>query len=558
VYDILSGMTNGIKALKEELERLDVGSGHATVDGDLVRELAELRDRVDAKLAEAFGGFVAHGGHQVEGWRSPAGWAAANLPVTRERAGAMAKQADRLRAWPILAGLWFDGHLNGGQVDTVVARVGRAHTHLYGEHDHAVSPLLVGLSVLDTKMVVADWDRKADAVTSVDPTTVTSDEVDARLDLSRVGDRGRVDGDLDPDTTATVEKALEVFSRPLDDGSGLTAAQRRAEALGRVARFALDHRARGRRRPARQHPHVDVVIELRDLYADLCAGLGIRTADDLERFLEWRPTSTIEEALIRAAFDHASGRARTRDGHALTPTAVATVFGTGTLLSRLLLADGRVLDQGRDVRFVQDNLRDAMLARDLGCRFPGCDAPVAWIDGHHLRSWRQGGATSLDNAAALCSSHHGVVHSAGWALAAADDGTLSFHRPDGTTLTSPPPRPARPAGLPLPRPGGTACRPVPPPEPHTGADRDHPPPTRSDETCGTSDDGQAPWVVTLDDPDEGLPVEGHLGHHRFHIDWDTRTPAERRADRAGMHRRLADLTRREPPTPPSAPLTEAA
>jgi len=45
------------------------------------------------------------------------------------------------------------------------------------------------------------------------------------------------------------------------------------------------------------------------------------------------------------------------------------------------------------------------MLRDKHCRFPGCDRPVAWADGHHLRHWIDGGPTAMWNVWLLCAGH---------------------------------------------------------------------------------------------------------------------------------------------------------
>jgi hypothetical protein len=101
---------------------------------------------------------------------------------------------------------------------------------------------------------------------------------------------------------------------------------------------------------------------------------------------------------------------------------------------RILLdpTTGRPLDVGRSHRLVPHWIRKALHARDHGCRFPGCHAPVAWADAHHLTHWADGGATDLDNLILLCRYHHGLVHEAGWQIhynPVTNDVTAT--RPDG-------------------------------------------------------------------------------------------------------------------------------
>ena len=486
-------------------------------DGALIGELARASDRIEAKLVEALAGFLRTGTHDAEGWPSPVSWVKAHLPVTDAQAVGLVTRARRVNDWPVLAGSWFAGDLSAAQFETVVRAVGRDHVEVYAAHDSEVSPMLVGLSVADTRVAIRHWVARAEAVT--DPHASEAREVEANLHLSRtMGDRGRLDADLDPDTTAITEAALRVFERDDRDGEFRTLSQRRADALRDLCRFGLDHHARRGRR-SRQHPHLAVVIELPDLYRAVLWGCGVRTAEDLDAFLEWRAVSAVEEALIRHAFAHGSGQARTVDGHPLTPNAVTELFGAGTTMERLLTADGRILEHGRAIRLATDSLRDAMVIRDRGCRFPGCDSPAAWIDAHHVHQWDSGGPTDLDNLMALCAGHHGVVHRRQWSMAVRPDGTAVFTRPDGTTLASPPPAvtQARPTPAPLraPEPVESRLASTGPPGPATRpltvttVDRS------GRATTGTR--GPATYVTTWDDtPPDQRCAEVTLARRRAH------------------------------------------
>lgn len=68
-----------------------------------------------------------------------------------------------------------------------------------------------------------------------------------------------------------------------------------------------------------------------------------------------------------------------------------------------------VLDVGRAHRFFTKPIRAALVLRDQGCAFPGCDAPPAACEAHHQQPWWAGGTTSLTNGVLLCPYHHRLV-----------------------------------------------------------------------------------------------------------------------------------------------------
>ena len=136
------------------------------------------------------------------------------------------------------------------------------------------------------------------------------------------------------------------------------------------------------------------------------------------------------------------------------PGAVATTE-TGTVLgvadARKIACDtrvipvvmggpGEVLDVGRATRTIPPAIRRALIARDQGCVWPGCDRAPMHCDGHHIEHWLDDGPTSLINLALLCHSHHHRLHKY----------NLMLHPPkapappgEGWTVTPAPPRRAR-------------------------------------------------------------------------------------------------------------------
>jgi HNH endonuclease len=102
-------------------------------------------------------------------------------------------------------------------------------------------------------------------------------------------------------------------------------------------------------------------------------------------------------------------------------------------VSRVItVAPSSPVEIGRRTPVVPAALRRAVVVRDGGCRFPGCDRPPGWCDAHHVLHWADGGETSLDNLVLLCRPHHRLVHER-FSLAI-EEGGPAFRRPDGTLL----------------------------------------------------------------------------------------------------------------------------
>ena len=94
--------------------------------------------------------------------------------------------------------------------------------------------------------------------------------------------------------------------------------------------------------------------------------------------------------------------------------------------------DGNLLEVGARTRTIPPALRRALQHRDQGCRFPGCHARFG--QGHHIRHWAHGGATTLSNLALLCRRHHRAVHEEGYQIERKADGELRFRHPFGHAI----------------------------------------------------------------------------------------------------------------------------
>jgi hypothetical protein len=96
---------------------------------------------------------------------------------------------------------------------------------------------------------------------------------------------------------------------------------------------------------------------------------------------------------------------------------------------------GRPLGVGRQSAKIPRRLRRALKRRDRGrCQFPNC-LLTAFLDGHHIKHWADGGPTELANLVLLCRFHHRLVHEVGYTVRLSDGaGPAIFTRPDGTVI----------------------------------------------------------------------------------------------------------------------------
>ncbi len=119
-------------------------------------------------------------------------------------------------------------------------------------------------------------------------------------------------------------------------------------------------------------------------------------------------------------------------GPGLPPETVRRLTCDSSLVGLVKNANGDVLDVGRKTRGIPTPMRRALIARDRGCRFPGC-THTRYVDGHHIQHWAQGGETKLSNLLLLCRRHHRLIHEGGFQISRHASG-LSFRDPNGQTI----------------------------------------------------------------------------------------------------------------------------
>jgi len=207
----------------------------------------------------------------------------------------------------------------------------------------------------------------------------------------------RVDGDLDPETGQVLITALRsvLDSEERQPGTDRrTFAQRRADALGEICRKWLD--STDQPLVASERPHVTITVDLEALEG-------------------------------RSGF-----RCELSDAGTITPETARRWACDASIARVITIGRSEPLEVGRRTLVVPASLRRAVVVRDGGCRFPGCDRPHGWCDAHHVQHWADGGPTSLSNLVLLCRPHHRLIHQRfGMEMV---QGRPVFLRPDGSPL----------------------------------------------------------------------------------------------------------------------------
>ncbi len=361
---------------------------------DAVIEVAHIHSALGAKVTIALAELDRRGEWEIDGSASMTAWMRARLELTNHQANRILKTGRRLRDLPATTAAWLAGELSDGQVEIIVANVTDRRAGLWADHEAGVVPTLTSLDIVQTARTMQAWALRADAILDEDepPEPPVAD-----LQLVQTLDgHGYLKGSFDAESTELIATGLRLADT---DDRDLTHSQRQGQAMVDVFRWFLDHQTD--KLGKRHRPHINVVID--------------------------------EDALRHGA------PGRSLHGTPL-PGLVLRKIACDANIHRVI-TDGRssILDYGRSTRTIPPAVYTSLVLRDFGCRFPGCDRPGEWCEGHHIIHWEDGGRTDLSNLVLLCSKHHHQVHLKGWHIKLRPDGALEVTRPDGTTRTSDPP-----------------------------------------------------------------------------------------------------------------------
>jgi hypothetical protein len=381
-----------ISALREPIESLALAP-----DSTDLSAVLGLSDQLTAKTLEALGDFDADSLWELDGRTSLRDWLRVTARMSSDDAARMARTAQRLRDLPVTAAAFRAGGLSASQIKIIVRPLNNRRRPAFAEAEADLVPCLCELDCRDTERVVGEWVEMFDAL---HPERDPQEPANSLYHSRTIGDRGELRASFEAANAAIIDAALGVAETRDHVDSQRMPSERRADAMVDICRYFLDTHDRPRKR--RHAPHINLVL----------------TPEQLQYGL--------------------SGQ--TMDGRTLSGPSIAAL-ACDSVVRRVVLAGGEILQMGRLVRTVPPQLFDAVAARDRGCRFPGCDRPPKFCDSHHVIPWYAGGLTDIANLALFCRRHHTTLHKRGWHAKLLPDATLEITTPTGQVLTTRPPRP---------------------------------------------------------------------------------------------------------------------
>jgi hypothetical protein len=356
--------------------------------GHEVVELHALRDSLDAQISRRLALYERRQGFAVDGFLSIVSWLSEKCHVSRPSAAARAATARDLEHLPQTREAFEAGEIGYEHARVMSRLCDRLGREVVGE---AEGILVAAARELEPGRLRIAGEHLCHYL---DPDGCLAEANDQherrRLHLSELNGMFVIDGLLDREGGACLRTALEAVLGPRQKDDERTPAQRRADALTELASRLLD--AGTLPVTGGVKPHVSLLVSA----GALAKQPGAEPAE-----LQWAGLVTGETAR-RLACDCS--------------------------LSVIHL-DGDGERAGRASRTISPSLRRSLVARDRGCRFPGCDRPAAWTQGHHVQHWIDGGPSTRDNLALYCARHHRLFHEGGWRLRREANGELVAQPP---------------------------------------------------------------------------------------------------------------------------------
>lgn len=375
-------------AMKVDLAALSVGDRRRAV-----RQVFELRAKVEALTAAVVGEYDAQRDWSVVGYRSAAAGVKSSCDVSGQEAAAAVRMARSLRHMPATAQALRDGSISCGHARRLARAAARPAFADGGE-----AFLLEQADALRFDAwckTVGYWEQVVDDSDDAPDPRIAKRELHCSRTLDRMG---RIDGWLDPVGFAKVEEVLWRIERELFAADWAEAAERLGERHVTTESLA--------RTPAQRR--ADALVEM----AERAATAPKDGKRPLPLVVVHVDADTFEQAVARLTGDPVPSPLGTErmceldDGTVIPPSTLAGLLPSAQVARLVYEAPGVVLEYGRKVRLFTGALREAVQWRDRQCTHGDCDVPARRCEIDHVDPWLRGGATDHRNGRALCSHHH--------------------------------------------------------------------------------------------------------------------------------------------------------
>ncbi len=321
------------------------------------------------------------------------------IQLLQQQAGVsygVAKRREQRALWlpelPVAAAALTAGQIGTGQVDELCALAERLPPALRPELRATEATLVTELTELtpvQARKRLLAWE--SDITPAQDSETkLRTQRAANRLRFAKNSDgTTSLFGQLDPVSaaylrTAVDRKVTELWRRepgaitvaePPDDV--ITSERRRAEALIELVREAQNGGPGGR-----GHADILVHIDYKTLIGDLAA----------------------------------AGICHLADGTPIPPSEARRLACEANIIPVVLNGPSQPLDVGRGSRTATPAQRTASRTVHNTCCIKGCDVVFEHCQLHHIKWWRHGGPTNLNNLVPVCSKHHHLIHDHKWKL----------------------------------------------------------------------------------------------------------------------------------------------
>ncbi len=351
------------------IPRLDDKDGVSAYERDEHLMLLEAaRHSLEVEWTETLAAADAAADHHLFSQPSTVAYLKDRMRMSGARANRYVKTAQAAKANQSTFAAWRHRMVSTDQVDLLF----RAALRSPDDYASAESTLLeiIGDTVEDTKQVLDYWRNDVD----LPGVRLELEEQLKRrfFDITR-RHNGMVAGEfsLSQLEGESLFTALDALMPPPAEDDSRTTSQRRADALGDLARSFLD----GSESPivGGQRPHLVVHVDL-------------------------------------PAIQGQPGLSETDDGVVFDPYTLDQIRCDASVSRIVFGPKSEVLDVGRKTRMVPAGLRRAVVARDRHCVAPGCCRSANWCDVHHIVPWEDDGETEINNLCLLCRYHHTLLH----------------------------------------------------------------------------------------------------------------------------------------------------